>query len=104
LCAVADTAAPPDTGLRLRLADRAPGQTNPLLGVATTLLDLAGGRAPATQVLDLARTEPVRRRFGFSDDDLDQLYTWARESGVRWAFDSEHRVDFGLSSYVANTW
>jgi exodeoxyribonuclease V gamma subunit len=90
--------------LRVRLADRAPGRTNPLLGVAEALLDLAGGRAPATQVLDLARTEPVRRRFGFSEDDLDQLDTWARESGVRWAFDAEHRADFGLESYVANTW
>ena len=90
--------------LRVRLADRAPGQTNPLLGVATALLDLAGGRAPATRVLDLARAEPVRRRFGFSDDDLDQLDTWARESGVRWAFDAEHRREFGLAAYVANTW
>ena len=84
--------------LRVRLADRAPGQTNPLLGVATALLDLAGGRAQATQVLDLARAEPVRRRFGFSDDDLDQLDTWARESGVRWAFDADHRADFGLEA------
>ncbi|HEX4686350.1 MAG TPA: exodeoxyribonuclease V subunit gamma, partial [Nocardioides sp.] len=90
--------------LRVRLADRSPVQTNPLLAVARTLLDVAGGRAPATQVLDLARSEPVRRRFGFSDDDLEQLDTWARESGVRWAFDAEHRADFGLSSYVANTW
>ena len=98
-----------DTGhpahrLRVRLADRSPVQTNPLLAVARALLDVAGGRAPATQVLDLARAEPVRRRFGFSDDDLEQLDVWARESGVRWAFDAEHRADFGLSSYVANTW
>jgi exodeoxyribonuclease V gamma subunit len=90
--------------LRVRLADRSPVQTNPLLAVARALLDVAGGRAPATQVLDLARFEPVRRRFGFSDDDLEQLDTWARESGVRWAFDAEHRADFGLSAYVANTW
>jgi exodeoxyribonuclease V gamma subunit len=90
--------------LRVRLADRSPVQTNPLLAVARALLDVAGGRAPATQVLDLARSEPVRRRFGFSDDDLEQLDTWARESGVRWAFDAGHRADFGLSAYVANTW
>ncbi len=90
--------------LRVRLADRSPVQTNPLLGVARSLLDLAGGRAPATEVLDLARTEPVRRRFGFTDDDLEQLDIWTRESGVRWAFDAAHRADFGLSSYVANTW
>jgi exodeoxyribonuclease V gamma subunit len=90
--------------LRVRLADRSPVQTNPLLAVARALLEIAGGRAPATQVLDLARTDPVRRRFGFSDDDLEQLDLWIRESGVRWAFDAEHRADFGLSSYVANTW
>jgi exodeoxyribonuclease V gamma subunit len=90
--------------LRVRLADRSPVQTNPLLAVARELLDVAGGRAPATQVLDLARSEPVRRRFGFSDDDLEQLDIWARESGVRWAFDAEHRADYGLASYVANTW
>jgi exodeoxyribonuclease V gamma subunit len=90
--------------LRVRLADRAPVQTNPLLAIARELLDVAGGRARATQVLDLARAEPVRRRFGFSDDDLEQLDVWVRESGVRWAFDAEHRADFDLASYVANTW
>ena len=74
-----------------------PCQTNPLLGVARSLLDIAGGSAPATQVLDLARSEPVRRRFGFTDDDLEQLDTWVRESGVRWAFDAAHRADFGLT-------
>ena len=27
-----------------------------------------------------------------------------REAGVRWAFDAEHRADFGLSDFVQNTW
>ena len=90
--------------LRVRLADRALHQTNPLLSVAGRLLDLAGGRAPASQVLDLAHAEPVRRRFRFTDDDLDQLATWVDESGVRWGFDAEHRRDFGLDDFVQNTW
>ncbi|CAB4728170.1 unannotated protein [freshwater metagenome] len=90
--------------LRVRLADRSLTQTNPLLAVATALLELAGGRAGASQVLDLAHAEPVRRRFGFGDDELQQLAVWVRESGVRWAFDAEHRADFGLADYVSNTW
>jgi len=90
--------------LRVRLADRALTQTNPLLDVAARLLDLAGGRAGASEVLDLAHTDPVRLRFGFSDDDLQQLTTWVREAGVRWAFDAEHRADFGLADFVQNTW
>ncbi|MFN8190041.1 MAG: exodeoxyribonuclease V subunit gamma [Nocardioidaceae bacterium] len=90
--------------LRVKLADRALHQTNPLLSVAGRLLDLAGGRAPASQVLDLAHAEPVRRRFRFTDDDLDQLATWVAEAGVRWGFDAEHRRDFGLADVVSNTW
>jgi exodeoxyribonuclease V gamma subunit len=90
--------------LRVQLADRSLTQTNPLLGVASQLLDLAGSRATASQVLDLAQTEPVRRRFRFTDDDLDSVTAWVRESGVRWAFDRDHRGPFGLAGYPQNTW
>ncbi len=90
--------------LRVRLADRSLTQTNPLLGVAAALLDLAGGRAPASQVLDLAQAAPVRRRFGFTDDDLDAVTDWVREAGVRWGFDREHRAPYGLEQIVHNTW
>ncbi len=94
----------PAHGLRVRLADRALTQTNPLFGVAAQLLDLAGSRATASQVLDLASLAPVRRRFGFTDDDLDAITAWVRESGVRWAFDQEHRAPFGLQQILHNTW
>ncbi len=90
--------------LRVRLADRALHQTNPLLAVLDTLLDLAGGRVTASEVLDLAQAGPVRRRFRFGDDDLDQLTSWVQESGVRWGFDAQHRRPFGLETLVQNTW
>ncbi|PID96504.1 MAG: exodeoxyribonuclease V subunit gamma [Actinomycetales bacterium] len=90
--------------LRVQLADRALHQTNPLLGVVERLLDLAGGRAEASAVLDLAHTAPVRRRFGFDDDDLEQFTRWVRETGVRWGFDAAHRADFGLDGVIQNTW
>ncbi len=94
----------PGQQLQVRLADRSLVQTNPLLGVIGRLLDLAGSRAPATTILDLAGTEPVRRRFGFTDDDLDTMTRWVDETGVRWAFDADHRAPYGLDAYVQNTW
>jgi exodeoxyribonuclease V gamma subunit len=66
--------------IRVRLADRSLRQTNPLLAVADFLLELAGGRLTASQVLDLASRDPVRRRFHFADDDLSQLERWV----VKW--------------------
>jgi exodeoxyribonuclease V gamma subunit len=90
--------------LRVSLADRALDQTNPLLAVVARLLDLAGGRAGVGAVLDLAHAEPVRRRFGFRDDDLELLATWVQQAGVKWGFDAAHRADFGLDAYGDNTW
>jgi exodeoxyribonuclease V gamma subunit len=90
--------------LRVRLADRALTQTNPLLGVAAELLSIAGSRATASQLLDLAQAEPVRARFGFTDDDLDAITDWVREANIRWGFDRAHRESYGLDHVIHNTW
>jgi exodeoxyribonuclease V gamma subunit len=90
--------------LRVRLADRALTQTNPLLAVAAELLAIAGTRATANQVLNLAQAAPVRARFGFTDDDLDAITDWVRESNIRWGFDQRYRQPYGLDHIVHNTW
>jgi len=99
--------APADTGvpdLRVRLADRALRQTNPVLGVVAQLLDLTGARLTASQVLDLADRDPVRRRLGFDDDDLARVQEWVADSGIRWGLDAVHRAPFKLDSLAAGTW
>jgi len=95
----------PGHGLRVRLADRALRRTNPLLDAVAGLLELADGRVTATQVLNLAAHAPVRRLFGFSDDDLERLQTWAGAAGVRWGIRAAaQRADFGLAHVAQNTW
>ncbi|HEU4515203.1 MAG TPA: exodeoxyribonuclease V subunit gamma [Nocardioidaceae bacterium] len=89
--------------MRVRLADRAPTSINPLLTLAAALVELAGGRVTATEVLDLASAEPVRRRFGFTDDDLAQLTLWVDQAGIRWGLDTPHRGVYGLT-IGDNTW
>lgn len=89
--------------LRVRLADRALVQTNPLLSVAASVLTLAGGRATASEVLNLAESDPVRARFGFTDDNLEAITAWVREANIRWGFDQEHRSPYGVE-FLHNTW
>lgn len=89
--------------LRVKLADRSLVQTNPLLAVASQLLTLAGSRVTATEVLNLACAEPVRARFAFGDDDLEDITEWVREANIRWGFDQAHREPYGVD-FVHNTW
>lgn len=94
----------PGHQLRVMLADRSLTQTNPLLAVVSRLLDIAGGRAEASRVLDLVACDAVRRRFGFSEKDLETIAEWVEAAGIRWSFDAGHRADYGLDGYVQNTW
>jgi len=90
--------------LRVRLADRSPSHTNPLLGAVAELLELAGQRLTASQVLDFGDREPVRRRFRLDDDDFPRLQSWARDAGVRWGLDAAHREPFRLAGVPSGTW
>lgn len=93
----------PARQLRVSLADRGLAATNPLLAIAVQLVALVDGRARATDILDLLSSGPVRRRFHFSDDDLDTITRWVVSSGVRWGLDGPHRSLQGLS-LPDNTW
>jgi exodeoxyribonuclease V gamma subunit len=97
-----DGARPAD--LRVRLADRSLRQTNPLLGVVAQLIDLVDQRLTASQVLDLADREPVRRRFRLDDDDLARMRDWVAQSGIRWGLDAAHRAPLKLDAVAAGTW
>ncbi len=94
----------PGHRLRARLADRSLRQTNPLLATVAALLELADARVTASQVLDLAASTPVRRRFRFTDDDLERIRGWVASSGIRWGLDGEHRAPYDLASIPQNTW
>ena len=97
-------AAHPGHRLRVRLADRSLRQTNPLLDTLSGLLALADGRVTASQLLDLAATAPVRRRFGLHDDDLERLRGWAGSAGVRWGLGPAQREAYALGGVPQNTW
>ncbi|MHB8659462.1 MAG: exodeoxyribonuclease V subunit gamma [Solirubrobacteraceae bacterium] len=99
-----DAAAKRLPDLRVRLADRSLRQTNPILGVVSLLLDLPAARVTASQLLDLADRGPVRRRFGFDDDEVARMEGWAADSGIRWGLDDTHRRPFKLDAVSANTW
>ncbi|MCH1865421.1 exodeoxyribonuclease V subunit gamma [Nocardioides sp. CFH 31398] len=90
--------------LRVRLADRAPGSTNPLLALAARLLALCGSRVTTVDIGDLLASDVVRRRFSLDDDDLDRVQRWIESAGVRWGLDEEARAPFAMQAFGHNTW
>nr|WP_212755578.1 exodeoxyribonuclease V subunit gamma [Flexivirga aerilata] len=100
----APSAGHPAHQLRVKLADRAPATTNPLLEIATALVDFTSGRVTASDVRSLIALDAVRRRFRFDDDELERIATWVQEAEIRWGLDAGHRGRFALQHVGQNTW
>ncbi len=94
----------PGHRLRVRLADRGLSSTNPLLATAGTLVEIAGGRGKASEVLDLVSSPPVRERFGLTDDEVATLTRWVEQSAIRWGLTGALRADYRLEEFRQNTW
>ncbi len=90
--------------LRVRLADRSLRRTNPLLAVLARLLDLAGRRASASEILDLIDAGPIRLRFGLRDESLAQIREWVAAAGINWGLDTRQRARFRMGEIEAGTW
>lgn len=94
----------PADRLRVRVADRALHQSNPLIGVLSRLLELGPARHTAGEVLDLAEHPAVARRFGFDDDAVERLRDWVAGAHIRWGLHDEHRRAWQLGSIPDGTW
>ncbi len=78
-----------------QVADRSVAHENPAARVVSRVLDLAVGRLPASEVLDLLAMPLVARRFGMTVDDLARAREYVRVAGIRWGLDGCHRAEHG---------
>uniref|UniRef100_UPI003D94703A exodeoxyribonuclease V subunit gamma n=1 Tax=Gordonia sp. B7-2 TaxID=3420932 RepID=UPI003D94703A len=93
----------PAFALRVRLADRTIRRVNPILDVVAAVVELAASRVRAGEVIDLIGHEPVRRRFAFTDSEVDRLREWLATGNIRWGIDVDQRARFGLVGFGQGT-
>ncbi len=87
-----------------RIADRSALSSFAVLRAFDALLSVFGSRFGASQVLDLLGQDLIRERFEIAMDEVEQLREWARDSGIRWGVDGEHRAEVGQPASTENTW
>ena len=90
--------------LRLRIADRAPGVTNPLVRMAATVLDLVWSRLEGSTVRDLVAIPVVRRLFGMDEEAADEIAGLIYDANIRWGLDAGHRTEWNVGPIADHTW
>lgn len=102
---------PVDPAMQLRrvalpydIADRSTRSVDVAAEAWRLLLELPRTRCDAEQVLDLLRMEPLRTSFGIAFGELDTLYDWVAESGIRWGFSGDQKLLWELPPSDHFTW
>jgi exodeoxyribonuclease V gamma subunit len=86
------------------LADKGVGADSILIDTFFALLDMAGGRFAARDVIAMLQRPLFAGRFGFSEADCALIKGWVRDAAIRWGRDGSHKQEFGLPPYAENTW
>ena len=97
-----DSGGPP--AIPFSVANRGPVARSPFLRAFLDILALRGGWFTASEVVALCGSDPVRRRFDFSRQDVDRISRWVGEAGIRWGIDAEDRGKAGFPPFGDFSW
>ncbi len=91
--------------LPVSIIDKSNVTATPTAVALDTVLGLAAGRCTVMDVLEAISLEPIRIKFGFDDDDLVTITSWANQLNVKWGIDSSHRSNWQYSEeFEDGTW
>lgn len=86
------------------VADRKAGSGSRLIEAFFALLDLAGGRFEASQIVQMVKKTAFRNRFSLSEADCVLFEKWVQDLAICWGKDKDHKLMHGLPDYEENTW
>lgn len=86
------------------IADQRIKDTSVLVKAFLHILDLAGGRYPLSEVMVLLDSSSLRRRFHIDEAQTSIMMDWAKDTGIRWGLDKDHKKAMGLPQMDQNTW
>lgn len=86
------------------VVDRRPRSSYRAIDIWFRLLELAGGRFEAREVISLLESALFQERFSLNQREIAMLREWIGATGIRWGIDAAHRETLGLPPYGESSW
>ncbi|MFH5833880.1 exodeoxyribonuclease V subunit gamma [Halalkalibaculum sp. DA384] len=86
------------------IVDDQTGTRKELFNTFSKLLNLLESRFKVTEVLDLLSARPVRQRFDITEDELERIQRWVKETRVRWGLSGDDKKKADLPGTARFTW
>ena len=86
------------------VSDSTPPAAQEYATALQALLGLRETRVATDEVLALLELEPIQKRLGLENEDLNLIRSWIEQAGIRWGFDAEHRASLNLPREERHSW
>jgi exodeoxyribonuclease V gamma subunit len=86
------------------ISDRKAVAESPLIEAFLSLLSIPHSRFKVLHILKILESEMVKEKLNLSDEGLEKIKLWIRQTNIRWGMDEEERALLGLHPYKENTW
>ncbi len=96
--------APEALRIPFSVADRGTRSENGVVDTFLRILELAGSRFTASNVVAILESVALQRHFELAEPDLEIIRTWIEKTGIRWGIDARHRASLGLPEFGENSW
>ncbi len=87
-----------------RIVDRKLKNTSVGIETFFRVLSLTEERFTSASVLSIAECDEIKEKFSFSNEDMDKIGRWVRETSIYWGIDSSYKEELGLPGIHENTW
>ncbi|MDP4176556.1 MAG: exodeoxyribonuclease V subunit gamma, partial [Bacteroidota bacterium] len=86
------------------IADRSIRRESRIIDTFLKIIEMHKGRLSTVDVLSVLEVPAVMSKFGISENELESIQHWIRDTQIRWGKDSQERAELGLPEYEENTW
>ncbi|MCG8533427.1 MAG: exodeoxyribonuclease V subunit gamma, partial [Desulfovibrionales bacterium] len=90
--------------LPFSISDRRKKLESQTLDAFVRILGLAGSRLELSPVLDLLLSPSIGEKFKITVQEVEEMEARAREAGILWGWDEDHRESLTGKDYGENTW
>lgn len=93
-----------ETHLPFSISDRRKRSESEPVEAFLKILALRNTRLEQSCVLDLLLSDSIARKFDITFDEIGMIEKMAKDAGILWGRDADHRQTLGLTAFEENTW
>jgi len=87
-----------------RITDRSLQSESMVADCYLAIINFLSGRFEVSSLLEILQNKSIRKKAGLSNDDINLIAQWLKDTNIRWGIDAKFKQEVGSNGEEWNTW